>query len=117
MGEHLSNISGPEIPRGINPVHSYTRKGSQKQKKGQAVNPYQDSVELSKAKGQDLPKKSDPVISKEDMARYVAMVKQLPDVRSDEVSRVNEKVQRGEYGQEALSVTANEIGKELGLSV
>lgn len=53
-----------------------------------------------------------PSISKEDLNRFVAMLKELPDdeMSADEVSEIQEKMER--YGEEALQGTVDAFLEE-----
>ena len=97
---HIPNVSpSPYTPKakGVGP---YVKRAEAKEE-GKSSAALEDTVDIKKA----LKKELNPQISEGDMERYLDMLKNMGDDDS-RVEEVRERLERGEYGLEAIQETA-----------
>ena len=109
---NISKVGGsPYLPP------SAARKAADKTAKQKTPSLPQDVVELSGATPQEAPP-AEPAssgVSGDDMARYLKLLGEEPDIREDRVEEVKQKLADGAYGLEALEGTLDGLMEDLGL--
>lgn len=108
----VSSVLG-YAPKKVGKVSGGGKKKSLPKDVSPVVSGGRDSVEISSAAASKLSSK--PPLS--DMARYLAMLRQLPEVRPDNVQRAKDAMAGGVYGEEALHATATGVAEDLGIPI
>jgi len=106
---HISPIS-PYSPGKVKGKGSSVKKLEKKETSQPSV--LGDKVELKKV---STPKEEQSLVSEGEMSRYLKMLKELPDLRPEEVERVQEDLAKGVHGQQALADTVQGVGEDLGI--
>lgn len=115
LGDEGNTIYSPDRLRQMQAAKQHqAKKAKSDNKPAESVLPSpQDKVEIGTGAQQAAPKGEDPVsVSKEEIQRYTEMLKAMPDVRQEEVDRVEAILAEDGYGPEAISVVVDRLMNE-----
>ena len=117
MSQETGKI-GPKDPANIQKAQTYQRPSSSTNRtpsEAQTPERPQDSVEIGlQAKGlAPLEGKDTVEIAAKDMDRYIRLLQDMPDVREDEVARVEAILAEDGYGPDAIRGVVDELIKDL----
>ena len=116
-GDQIPNISGsPYSPNRLNAVGKKGGKPAGPKKGGAPSLTPQDKVSLSGKKpgtGEVKGIAAEIKVSPDDMARYLNILADEPDIREDKVADTRRRLDNGEYGADALEKVLDGLEEDL----
>ena len=105
----------PHISRRATPYTPGVKKGkgeaaAKKPEKKPSQAPVKDQIDIRGVKAEE---KAPELVSAEDMARYLKILNDSPDVDEGKVQRAKDALERGDYGTDALDKTIDGLMDDL----
>jgi hypothetical protein len=115
LGDEGNTIYSPDRMRQLQAAQSQkARKKESPDPSGIVHAPLEDKVEIgvTAAPVPDSKDKNDVKLTSQQIERYTALLKEMPDIRQDEVDRVEAILAEDGYGSDAISVVVDRLISE-----